>query len=158
MVWRPPIDVKRRVSVPEIGELNKRVWVCTTVEKPDMNVSTIKRRPGVIEVHARIRPLRGQEILDYQAVLGEENKPTTEITIRDPPDVKVDIRHWIYHEGLYARTWYKVRTVEDLGGVGLYLLMRCSVDQILDVRSDPATQETPRRWEDPGGPRVPDTI
>jgi len=159
------IDIARRQAqrvnkgwAPEVGELNTRVWICTTVERPDMNVSTIVKRPGVIDVAARVRPLGGQQILDYQAVMGEEDKPTTEITIRYPPDVKVDLNHWVYHKRLYTRTWYKVRTVEDMGGAGRFLLLRCSVDKVFDVRSDPATQQTPPRWEDPDAVRVPEQI
>lgn len=144
---------------PEVGELRALVWVCTTVERPDMNVSTIVQRPGVIKVHARIRPLRGDRILDYQAVLGTEKAPTYEITVRMPPDVKVDLNHWIYQEeGDYAKKWFKVRSTEDMGGRGRFLLLLCSLDKLNDERSDPATQESPPRWREPDVPRVVDRI
>ena len=159
------IDTQRRTAQkvlrgwsPEIGELREQVWICTTVEKPDMNVSSIVKRPGVIEVRARVRPLSGDTILDYQAVMGEQDKPTMEVTIRNPPDVKVDIRHWVYHKGRFACSWLKVRTVEDMGGAGQFLLLRCSVDQVFDVRADPATQRQPPRWDDPGVIHVPEQI
>ena len=155
---RSSVQVTKR-RLPSAGELRELVWVCTTVERPDMNVSTIKRRPGVIHVRARIRPLSGAMILDYQAVFGEAEKPTTEITIRMPLDVKVDVRHWVFHRTPLHETWYKVRTVEDMGGQQRFLMMRCSIDQVFDVRSDPATQQTPPRWDDPAAPRrVPDQI
>ena len=117
---RSSIQVTKR-RLPTVGELRELVWVCTTVERPDMNVSTIKRRPGVIHVRARIRPLSGAMILDYQAVFGEAEKPSTEITIRNPPDEKVDVRHWIFHATTVYETWYKVRTVEDMGGFNRFL-------------------------------------
>lgn len=143
---------------PELGEMNRLVWVCTTIERPDMNVSTIVKRPGVIKVHARVRPLRSQTILDYVAVFGEANKPSTEITIRCPPDVKIDLNHWVYVETKYTKTWYKVRNVEDMGGRERFLLMHCSIEEINDSRTDPATQKAPPRWEDPNVTRVPDSI
>jgi|GEM_PF-1890895 len=149
-----------RGTQPQVGELRDLVWICTTVERPDENVSTLKDRPGVINVRARIRPLHGQQLLDYQAVFGEEEKPTTEITIRYPFDVKIDVRHWVYHESddKVVKTWYKVRTVEDMAGWNRFLMMLCSIDQIKDERSDLATQQLPRRWEDPDTVRVPDQI
>jgi hypothetical protein len=135
------------------------VWICTTVERPDFNVSTVVERPGVIKVHARVRPLRGREILNYQAVFGEQNAPNTEITTRMPPDVKVDLNHWVYQETGYAKTWYKVRSAEDMGGLGRFLMMHCSIDELKDKRSDPATQQSPPRWEAPDAPApIPDRI
>lgn len=144
---------------PEVGELRDLVWVCTTVERPDINVSTIVERPGVIRVHARIRPLRGQQILNYQAVFGDQNAPNTEITIRIPPDVKVDLNHWVYRETGSAKTWYKVRKAEDMGGLGRFLMMLCSIEEVKGTRSDRATQTPPPRWEepDPSAP-MPDRI
>jgi len=149
-----------RGGPPYIGELREPVWVCTTVEKPDQNVSTLKTRPGVINVHARIRPMHEQEILDYLPIFNEGEKPNTEIIIRWPPDVKVDARHWVYHESTdhMVRTWYRVRKVRDMGGLGRFLLMLCSIDQIFDARSDPATQQLPPRWEDPDRLKVREEI
>lgn len=147
----PKITLKRRsVWIPEASELRDLVWVCTTVEKPDDDVSTIVRRPGVIKVHARIRQLRPDQIMDYQAVFGTQDPPpTVEITIRMPPDVKVDLNHWVYRITGHAQIWYKVRNTEDLGGVGRYLIMNCNIDTVNDVRNDPATQEPPPFWEVP---------
>ena len=140
----------RRHTVPTVGELRDLVWVCTTLERPDADVSTIKRRPGVFRAHARIRNIRPDEIMDYQAVFGTEDKPPTiEITIRYPPDVKVDLNHWVYRETGDAKIWYKVRRVEDVGNAGLFLFLYCSIDQVNDRRSDPATQQSPPHWEDP---------
>src|SRR5262249_37355810 len=109
-----------KTMVPAVGDLRSLVIVCTTVERPDGEVSTIVTRPGVIKVRARVRPVRGETFLDYQAVFeGAGTRlrpPTTEITIRSPPDIKLDIGHWIWHCDRFAETWYKVRTVEDIGG------------------------------------------
>jgi hypothetical protein len=146
---------------PGIGELRERVVICTTVEKPDGNVSTIVNRPGVIRVHAKVRPIRGERVLDYQAVFGgRENAPTHEITIRVPPDVKVDLNHWVFQETGYAKTWFKVRSVEDMAGVGRFLLLLCTIDTLKDGRNDPVTQEPPPRWREPhdGKPPIPDRI
>ena len=140
-----------RGGPPTIAELRELVWVCTTVERPDENVSTIKQRPGVINVRARIRPLSDLEILDYLPIFGQKDKPDTEIIIRSPPDVKVDARHWVYHESAdkVVKTWYRVRKTRDMANFNRFLLMLCSVDWINDARSDPATQQLPPRWEDP---------
>jgi len=145
-----PKIVLRRRSAPEIGEMRDIVWVCTTVERPDDDVSTIKRRPGVFECHARIRSLRPDQIMDYQAVFGTEGKPPTkEITIRYPPDARVDVNHWVYQKTGDARIWYKVRTVEDVGNVQRFLFLDCSIDTVFDDRTDPATQQNPPVWETP---------
>lgn len=144
----PKIDLRRRVQ-PAIGQLRDVVWVCTTTERPDDNVSTIVERPGVIRVHARIRDLKPDQIMNYRAVFGDENTPTKEITIRVPPDVKVDLNHWVFRETGYAKTWYKVLYVEDLGEVGRFLILYCAVDELNDVRNDPATQQPPPIWETP---------
>jgi len=144
----PRINLRRRVA-PTIGELRHVVWVCTTTERPDSNVSTLVDRPGVFRCMARIRNLRADQILDYKAVFGSEEAPTKEITIRVPPDVKVDLNHWIFREDGPAQMWMKVRTVEDLGEVGRFLVLHCSIDTVNDVRSDPATQEPPPLWETP---------
>lgn len=126
------------------------VWICTTTERPDDDVSTIKERPGVFRCHAAIRSIRPEQILNYQAVFGDENAPSKEVIVRMPPDVKVDLNHWVYREcGAYSKMWMKVRSVEDIDELGKFLLMRCSIDTVLDERSDPATQPLPPTWETP---------
>lgn len=145
----PRINLRRH-SQPAIGEMRDLVWVCTTVERPDDDVSTIKTRPGVFQCHARIRNMRPDQIMDYLAVFGTQDKPPSiEITIRYPPDVKVDLNHWVYRETGDATTWYKVRSVEDLGNVQRFLILNCSIDVVNDVRTDPATQRPPPVWETP---------
>jgi len=144
----PRINLRRRVA-PSIGELRHVVWVCTTTERPDNFVSTIVERPGVFRCMARIRSLAPDQILDYQSVFGTTDMPTKEVTIRVPPDAKIDLNHWIYREDGPAKIWMKVRSVEDLGEVGRFLIMRCSIDTINDVRTDPVTQEPPPIWEQP---------
>jgi hypothetical protein len=151
----PRIDL-RQESPPRISDLREVVIVCTTLERPDLNVSTIVERPGVIKVHGRVRPLQPQQILDYQTVnpgMGrghaQVRQPTMEITIRVPPDVKIDLNHWVYHADRYAETWYKVGMVKDMGGVRRFLILYCWSELIRDRRSDPATQESPPRFEVP---------
>ena len=160
----PRID-QRRESVPGIGDLREIVLVCTTVERPDDNVSTIVERPGVIRVHARVRPLEATQMLDYQAVWpatagGQLKPPSHEITIRTPPDVKIDLNHWVFHADRYAETWYRVRMVKDMGGVRRFTIMLCSPETTRDRRSDPATQESPPVFEVPEwrGPNAMDRI
>jgi len=139
--------------VPTLGQLRDIVVVCATVERPDGEVSTIVKRPGVIQVHARVRPLKGEMLLDYQAVFGGGVRalrlPTHEITIRTPPDVKIDLGHWVYHCDRVAETWYRVRTVEDVGGAHRFTTMLCAPEIVRDRRSDPATQQSPPQWEVP---------
>lgn len=144
----PRISLRRR-GQPSIGELRDLVWVCTTVERPDDFVSTIVQRPGVFQCHARIRDLRYDQILDYMSVFGDENTPTKQITIRVPPDARVDLGHWVYRESGDAKIWYKVRGVEDMGEVHRFLILTCSVDVVNDRRIDPQTQEPPPVWETP---------
>jgi len=143
-----------RDKAPAIGELRHRVIICTTVEKPDGDVSTIVGRPGVIEVHARITPLRGDEVLDYKAVAGVFRtsirvNPTYEFVIRTPPDVKIDMNHWIYWDDGIAASWYRVRLIEDIGMVRRFMALQCTLDTTNDRRSDPATQRSPEQWETP---------
>ena len=153
-----------KLMVPSLGELRETVIVCTMVERPDGEVSTIVTRPGVIKVHARVRPIRGEAFLDYQAVFGgaamarERTVPTHEITIRTPPDVAIDMGHWVYHCDRFRETWYRVRTVEDIGGARRFTLMLCAPDTVRDIRSDPATQQLPPVWEVPNVPTIPDII
>lgn len=144
----PRINLRRRVA-PTIGELRHTVWVCTTTERPDNFVSTIVQRPGVFRCKARIRNLRPDQILDYKAVFDSDEAVTKEITIRVPPDAKVDLNHWVYREDGPAKIWHKVRRVEDLGEVGRFLIMYCSIDTVNDVRTDTVTQEPPPIWETP---------
>jgi len=165
----PRID-QRRESIPQIGDLRDVVVICTTVERPDDNVSTIVERPDVIRVHGRVRPLEATQILDYQAVWpgmgrgqggGQLKPPSHEIVIRTPPDVKIDLNHWVYHADKYTATWYRVRMTKDMGGVRRFLVLMCSIEEVLDVRSDPATQQSPPQFEVPefgGLPNVVDRI
>jgi hypothetical protein len=139
-----------------MSDLREIVVVCTTLERPDDNVSTIVDRPGVIKVHARVRPITASQILDYQTVnpgMGRGHaqirSPTHEITIRTPPDVKVDLNHWVFHADRYTQTWYKVAMTKDMGGVRRFLMLLCWSELIRDIRSDPATQESPPRFEVP---------
>src|SRR5215469_9524676 len=127
----PRINLRRR-SVPTIGELRHLVWVCTTTERPDEFVSTIRERPGVFCCHARIRNMQPDQILDYRAVFGSDDAPTKEITIRVPPDCKVDLNHWVYLDSGPAKIWHKVRGVEDMGAAGRFLILRCSIDTVKD--------------------------
>ena len=140
---------------PQLGELREQVIVATTVEKPDGDVSTMTLRPGVIRVFARIRPLRPSQIYAWLAVFDQFARggvqPTHEITIRWPPDIKIDLNHWCYandkHTGI--RTWYRINSTEDLGGVHRFLVLYCSIDAIDDPRSDPATQLRAPVWRSP---------
>lgn len=145
-----------KMMTPRLGELRDLVVICTMLEKPDGEVSTIVTRPGVIQVHARVRPVRGEKFLDYQAVfvgMGRRlGPPTHEVTIRTPPDVNVDLGHWVYHCDPFRETWYRVRTVEDIGGAHRFTVLLCAPETIRDRRSDRATQESPPVWEVPNMP------
>src|SRR5262245_39170179 len=145
-----------KAMLPAVGDLRSLVIVCTTVERPDGEVSTIVTRPGVIKVRARVRPVRGEMILDYEAVfVGTRARvPSHEITIRTPPDVKIDMGHWVYHCDRVPEKWYRVRTVEDIGGRNRFTVLLCAPETIRDSRSDPATQEMPPVWEVPHVPEV----
>lgn len=145
--------VTSKRSQPDIGLMRDTVIVCTTVEVPDADVSTIVQLPGVIKVKASVIPLRGDTILNYKAVdiSGKGVVPSTQITIRTPPDVKIDLNHKIYHLGRYGPTWYNVDTVEDLGGAGRFTVMLCSVTYVKDKRSDPVTQPQQPEWRVPTG-------
>jgi len=145
----PRVTLRRR-GIPEVSELRDIVWICTTTERPDDDVSTIKERPGVFEAHARIRNLRPDQILDYMAVFGTQDKPpSVEIAIRYPPDVKIDLHHWVYRETGDTPAWYRVRSVEDISNAQRWLFLNCSLDTIKDVRTDPVTQQPPPVWETP---------
>jgi hypothetical protein len=141
-----------RLRFPSVSEMRDTVVICTTIERPDRYVSTIVERPGVIEVRARIRPAKAYQILNYQTVFKSASEITTVITIRMPPDVKVDINHWVYQKTGYAPSWYKVRSVEDIENQGRFLALYCTLDVLNDERSDPATQQSPPRWDDPDFP------
>lgn len=137
--------------------MREQVIISTTVERPDGDVSTIVQRPEVIQVMAQLLALRPDQILDYQSVFGTNVKPPShEFTIRYPRDVKVDLNHWVYHADKHTKisTWYKVRSVEDLGMVHRFLILSCTIDTVLDPRSDPATQKLPPTWQAPGGPVI----
>jgi hypothetical protein len=141
----------RKRRKPEIGALRDPVILCMTTEIPDQDVSTIKDNPAVMRVMASIVPLRGDTVLNYKAVMlnGKNQPPTVQITIRTPPDVKIDLNHKIYHLGKYGETWYNIDTVEDLGGAYRFAVMLCSVEWVRDRRSDPATQPQKPEWPTP---------
>jgi len=148
----PRINLSRR-SQPALGDMRHLVWIATTVERPDPDgPSSLVDRPGVFRTHARIVNMRPDIILNYQSVFGLQNTPTIEITIRNPPDVKIDLNHWVYRPAPPTQIWYKVRNVEDLGNVGRFLVLGCSIDEVNDARSDPATQQSPPRWDAPEPP------
>ena len=142
------INLRRR-SIPSVGSMRDSVIICTWTERPDEDVSTIVARPGVFRAHARVRTLQPDQILDFMAVFGSQDRPAVEIAIRVPPDVKIDLNHWVYRETGPAKIWYKVRSVQDFGDVGRFLLLRCSIDTVNDPRTDPATQQPPPAWEVP---------
>lgn len=158
----------RKRRAPDIGLMRHTIIVCTTVEKPDLDVSSTVTRPGVFKAHARVLPLRGDYILNWKAAASYEARgasvPTHEITLRTPPDVKIDMNHWIYFEEGKIATWFKVVTVEDLASARRFTVCLCAVDTVKDLRSDPATQPLPPVWETPtvedAGPalRVDDVI
>jgi len=161
----PRIEPQVVNKAPRLGSLRDLVTICTTVERPDGDVSTLVNRPGVIQVHANVRPMRGIEVLDWKAVRdvttmnSKANTPTHEITLRVPPDVKIDLNHWVYcKDRLGTETWYKVRLVEDMAGVHRFLRLTCSIETINDPRSDPVTQTPPPKWEQPDVAPVIDTI
>jgi hypothetical protein len=145
----PRIIPRSQGSAPDLGSLREIVWVCTTTERPDADVSTIVKHPGVIRVHARVRPLKGSEVLNWKAVFQSPQTPTHEIIIRTPPDVKIDIRHWCFCADRYAESWYRVMTVEDMGGVRRFTVLLCTLETTKDRRSDLATQPLPPRHKTP---------
>lgn len=155
----PKIDTSAHKR-PSIGQMRDWIVVCTTIEKPVGEVEVLLTRPGVFDCHARVLPLRGEKILDYQSVLGSENTPSHEITLRTPLDVRIDIRHWIYHQDRFAAAWYRVMSVEDLGGVNRFTVLLVARDTVVDKRADPVTQKFPVYAEtpdfDPPAPDSPD--
>lgn len=150
----PSIHTSRRKQ-PAIGRMRSRAIVCTWVETPDDDISVVVQRPGVFQCMAQVLPINGAKILDYQAVWGDK-APTHEITIRVPLDVMVALNHWIYVDTGMTKTWYRVRSIEDLGGVARFLILLCSVDTFKDARLDPATQQAPANFLEPVVP--PDVI
>lgn len=124
--------------------------LCTTIERPDPEtVSTLVNRPGVFKVHGRARSISGEQILNYKGVFETVKVPTHEIFVRCPPDCKVDLNHWCYVSDRFSEYWCKVQTVEDLAGVGRWLRLLCTREEILDRRSDPVTQPLHPTWERP---------
>lgn len=150
----PTINTSRRKQ-PAIGQMRSKAVVCTWVETPDADISVIVTRPGVFRCMARVLPIQGTKLLDYQAVWGDK-APTHEITIRAPLDVMIALNHWIFVETGLSQTWYRVRSIEDLGGVGRFLVLLCSTDTVKDKRLDPATQQPPANFIEPIQP--PDVI
>lgn len=140
---------------PSIGELRDRVVVCTWTETPDNDISVVVKRPGVYSCNARVLPLRGSKILDYQTAFGEK-APTHEITMRVPLDVHLALNHWIFCQNKFSQTWYRVANIEDVGGVHRWISLLCYVDTVDDKRSDPATQQSPPNFIEPVQP--PDVI
>ena len=136
-------------TVPRIGELNKRLIICTTIERPDEDVSTIVERPGVFRVHGRVRAIKGEEVLAWKGVFDTAQVPTQEVTIRVPPDVHLDIGHWVFVSDRYRESWLKVRTIDDLGGAHRFVVLLCTIETLRDRRSDPATQSMPPVFERP---------
>lgn len=134
----PSIKTGRRKQ-PAIGDLRDAAYICTWVERPDDDISVVVRRPGVFTCMAKVLPVRGSQVMDYQVIWGEK-APTHEVTIRCPPDVHLALNHWIYVETKFGRTWYRIRNIEDLGGVRRFYVILCSQDTIDDNRTDPATQ------------------
>jgi hypothetical protein len=152
----PRIEIAKftpnRRAPPDIGLMREIIIISTTVERPDGDVSTIVLRPGVVRVHAQIRPLKESQIINYQAVFGTQLKPPThEAIIRYPRDIAIGINHWVYHQDKHigVDTWYKVRTTEDLAGVHRFLVLQMTADTIRDSRQDPATQQAPPQWSTP---------
>lgn len=150
----PKIDTRRRKQ-PSIGDLRSKAIVCTWVETPDADISVVVTRPGVFQCMARVLPIRGSAVLDYQTAWGDK-APTHEITIRVPLDVHVALNHWIYVETPMSKTWYRIRLIEDLGGANRFLVLYCMMDTVEDKRSDPATQQSPPNFITPVAP--PDVI
>lgn len=145
----PKIDLKRR-HPPELGALRATVVVCTTVERPDPEtVSTIVNRPGVFKVHGKVRPITGEEVLNYKAVFDSAKAPTVEVIIRVPPDCKVDMNHWCFITERFAEYWARVQTVEDMGGAGRWLRLLVTREAIRDIRADPVTQPQHPAWTRP---------
>lgn len=133
--------------------MRSRVWICCTVERPDpATPSTLVVRPGVFQAQARIRNIRPEQVLNYQSVFGTERTPTVAITIRDPPDAKIDVRHWVYRDEPPVQVWYRVRNVLPIGDVVRFLTLNCSIDKVNDARTDPVVQQLPPRWETPDVP------
>lgn len=151
----PKLDFRRR-HAPELGSLRSTVVVCTTLERPDPEtVSTIVNRPGVFKVHGRVRSVTGEEVLNYKGVFNTTKVPTVEVIVRVPPDCKVDMNHWCYVTERFSSFWAKVQTVEDLVGAGRWLRLLCTREEILDIRSDPATQPMHPAWERPAEAPLP---
>lgn len=148
------IDTKRRKQ-PSIGELRSKAIVCTWIEVPDDDISVVVVRPGVFRCMAKVLPVRGSTVLDYQAVWGNK-APTHEITLRVPQDVHLALNHWVYIDDTVTKTWYRIRNIEDLGGANRFLILLCSIDTLKDARSDPATQQSPPNFIEPVQP--PDVI
>lgn len=150
----PSIDTRRRKQ-PSIGDLRSRAIVCTWMETPDADISVVVSRPGVFTCNARVLPVRGSTVLDYQAAWGAK-APTHEITIRVPLDVQVALNHWVYVDDTTTKTWFRIINIEDLGGAGRFLVLLCAIDTLKDLRSDPATQTSAPNFMEPIAP--PDVI
>lgn len=144
-------------KIPTLGEMNRRIAVTNWRETPDDDVNLIRTRPVIFQAWARIndRPPtaanRFQRMDNYQA--DGLAVPTHFIVIRNPSDVSITTKHWIYATRRNGRReWFRITGIQHIDPDECWLSINCVLDEIHDKRSDPAVLVQPLPAEVAGDP------
>lgn len=127
------------VNPPAVGLLRQRVAVCATVDRPDMQGTLDRVRPGIFWTWAQVRPIKAYRQVAYTTAFGSDKTPTHSIFIRMPHDVQVTAQHWVYYENQFAKRWLRIHAVQDINERQRMLWLLCRLQEDHDERNDPAT-------------------
>lgn len=145
------IATKRR---RDLGAMRHRIAVTNWRERPDDDVNLVRDRKPIFSCAAAIVERNfatSSQVGSYdQGQVNGLNVPTHTITIRNPSDVLITGRHWIYVERRFGqRQWFKVLVVKVADVREDYLDIDVKLDEVDDPRKDTTVLDANPSFEAP---------
>jgi hypothetical protein len=137
-------------------EMKNRITITNWRETPDDDVNLVRTRPKIFECWGHVKE-RGFEGSGYTRVADgvqydQTYNPTHVVTIRNPSDVLITPKHWVYTTRRFdRREWYRIiHTKIENKGRDLFLVLYCTIDEVSEPkRADPAVLDLPDTFEQP---------
>lgn len=136
------------------GQFRDRICVTNWRETPDDDVNLVRARPKIFEGWGRLDQIsttRGRS--RFSSDFGQYDPlkwPSHQITIRNPSDVFITSRHWVFAWRRYdQRQWFRILEVQTNDRYEEYIDLRCLIDEIKDPRADPAIMPINDKFEEP---------
>ena len=138
------------VKIPMTGSLKTRIAVTNYCLTPDNHTNLFDSREVIFTTYACKKPLsleaasRAMGFYSFQSEVNES--PTHTFDMRNPPDMMINSKNWIYAKFRYGYQWFQVMGAIPIDDDEQWVKVYTRLDETKDVRSDPVINGTPKNF------------